>query len=122
MTNRVRKRILAFERLEAKSTPTSLLLALAPLDETFHVTVEQMRDDEVPGHQCLDVDTSANWQFQISTHQLLCFVEENTSCRVEDVSPVARPSAEQCQRVDEMMKLDDVDTRVLILAESYSSE
>jgi hypothetical protein len=118
-----RKRVLAFERLETKATPSSLLLSLAPLDEPFHVNVEQLRDAaDAPSASWVDVDTSANWQFQFTTSDVLQFVNDNTVQRRSDTSGVATPTRDQCRHVDEMMKLNDGDARALIMADSLAQE
>jgi hypothetical protein len=121
MKNKTRKRPLGFERLEVKATPSTLLLALAPLDETFHVAVEQTRDLAGSAEpQWLEVDTSANWRIHFSTHELLHFVDQNTIRRGRDTCAVDAPTAEQCQQVDEMMKLGDHDTRALVISDSLT--
>ena len=49
MAKRRHSRALVFEQLETKSTPSSLLLALAPVSETAHGTLEKIRAGDVLG-------------------------------------------------------------------------
>jgi hypothetical protein len=110
--------VLAFERLETKSTPSTLLLALAPQNDSFHVSLEGIGDNSSSdGPDWVAVDTSANWRFEFSTQQLLYFVEENTWQPRRDTNPVSVPTAAQCQRIDEMMKLDDSEIRALVIVD-----
>jgi hypothetical protein len=122
MKNRSKHRVLAFEPLETKATPSSLLLALAPLDESCHVTVDQLRE-QAPSADSnwMTADTTANWQFTFTTRDLLKFVDDNTIPRDKDTGSIERPSAEQCQRVDEMMKLADDDARAMIVPDTTAA-
>jgi hypothetical protein len=113
-----RLRSLTFERLETKATPSSLLLALAPLDESIHVSIEQIRECATAGWP--GMDTSGNWQFEFLTGDVLRFVERNTRHQDRDSASIACPTAEQCERIDETMKLGDGDVRALIIADNIS--
>jgi hypothetical protein len=114
-----RKRTLAFEQLETKCAPSTMLLVMAPMEDSFHASVEQSRvDSGSTAIVCAQVDTSANWQFQFSTSDLLRFVNENTSCSASSSTTTAAPSPEQCRGADEMMKLGDQDLRALVIADS----
>lgn len=113
------KRKLAFERLEHKCAPSTLLLAIAPLDDDFHAAVEESREkDAAVELVCPTSDVSANWQFQISTSDLLRFVDRNTQSGSAENRIAVKPSAEHCHSADEMMKLGDQDLRALVIADA----
>jgi hypothetical protein len=122
MTRRLKNRILTFERLDAKATPSSLLLALAPLDEPFHQAVERERENAAGDLAELAVATTGSWHFAVSTSDLLRFVENNSSRRVADTRQVVLPTPDECRRADEMMKLGDHDTRAVIIADSLTGD
>ena len=113
-----KSRALGFERLESKCVPTTLLLAVAPLDESFHVTVEQARDQGCAELVCPAAATSENWQFQFTTADLLQFVHNNTHSTSVNVTAISQPTKEQCRSADEMMKLGDQDLRAFVIADS----
>lgn len=116
-----RKRTLSFEQLETKCAPSTLLLVMAPMDDAFHVAIENASADSSSSSNteivCAPVDASASWQFQFSTNDLLRFVHENTSSSAPSTTTSA-PTAEQCRGADEMMKLGDQDLRALVIADS----
>ena len=114
-----RKRTLSFEQLDTKCAPSTLLLVMAPLDDSFHVAIEESQSG--PSHVATvseQIDTSANWQFQFSTSDLLRFVNDNASGSEPSLSCSTVPSVEQCRGADEMMKLGDQDLRALVIADS----
>lgn len=119
MKNRSRKRILAFERLESKATPSSLLLVLAPMHDGAHGALEQALHDPTSSAGSFPaVDASANWQFSVSTVELLHFVETNSYHTRVDTIEVPMPSVEHCRCADEMMRLGDPDVRSMVIADS----
>ena len=119
MKHSKRKRTLSFEQLESKCAPSTLLLVLAPMEDSIHVAVEQSRADLGSAQIiCAEVNTSASWQFQFSTSDLLRFVDDNTSCTASPNVAAAVPTAEQCRGADEMMKLGDQDLRALVIADT----
>ncbi|MGE3778291.1 MAG: hypothetical protein AB7F89_13970, partial [Pirellulaceae bacterium] len=96
MGNRSKVRVLSFERLEVKATPTSLLLALAPQNDNFHAAAERMWEPSSTEFR-LQLDTSANWQVAVSTQELLRFVEDHSCCQDRDYLATSSPSVEQCR-------------------------
>jgi hypothetical protein len=118
MKNRSRKRILAFERLETKASPASLLIAIAPLDPADHEQVEPV----VQNSRSALVDASTNWQYHHSVSTLLQFVEEQTRPATGEPEGAGRlPSQDACESADAMMKLDDPDLLALVRAEQFAS-
>jgi hypothetical protein len=115
-----RKRTLSFEQFETKCAPSTLLLVMAPMEDSFHVAVESRANSKEEDSEivCAQVDTSANWQFQFSTSDLLRFVDDNASCTAPSATVSAAPTADQCRGADEMMKLGDQDLRALVIADS----
>ena len=122
---RATKRKLAFELLENKCTPSTVLLAFAPLDDSFHSQFEQARQSVAFGNASgafgnvsgMKLDVASNWQFQISSTNLLQFVHDNTNGSATTASMV-RPDPEQCRAADAMMKLGDHDLRALVISDS----
>ena len=104
-------RSLAFERLEAKRLPTSLLLMLAPLGDTWHADSETLLAER-------GVDTADHWCHPHSAAELIRFVEEQTPKRGNAGRPLATPSTDQCEEADRMMKLQDSNLRAAVIVES----
>ena len=101
------RRILGFERLERKASPCSLLLHVA--------AAEHGLTEEVQREVGLERDwASGNWKHQIATADLLRFIEGNTSDIKHD-RPGQIPTSNESETADEMMKLDDIDLRSMIV-------
>jgi hypothetical protein len=114
-----RKRTLSFEQLETICAPSTLLLVMAPMEDSFHVAVERSQSDSTSSQiVAAQIDTSANWQFQFSTSELLRFVDDHTACSTLSNAVSTAPTAEQCRGADEMMKLGDQDLRALVIADT----
>lgn len=121
MARRSRKRTLAFEQLETKATPSSLLLVLAPASDAVHGAferVEQVRAGEADSPST--GDTSSHWHFQITTLDLLRFVDEQTAVKDADHGVAPHPTPEDCQHVDVMMRLTNDALRSLVIADTLA--
>lgn len=118
MKHRIRKRVLTFERLERKATPTSLLLVLAPMHDGAHVALEDSLHASSASDSLPAIDTSTNWHFSVSTAELLHFVATNSQPTRDDSVFTPYPTTEHCRCADEMMRLGDSDMRSLVIAES----
>ena len=101
-----RRRILAFERIEQKASPCSLLLLVADADDGC-LADQVQREGERDA-------TASHWQHQFSTSELLRFIETNTSDAAHDL-PAPMPTSTSSEAADEMMKLDDSDLRSMIV-------
>ncbi len=109
-----RKRRLAFELLETKASPSALLLALAPLDESDQRWLEAERamfaapttDAARPTH---DANTG-----------LLEFIDQNTRRPSDSPPPWPAPTAAQATAADNMMTVTDSDLRSLLISELLS--
>jgi len=107
MSTPQRRRILAFERLERKASPCSLLLHVADADDGLA--------EEAQSEVGRERDwASSNWTHQFSTSDLLLFIEENTSEATTD-RPAQTPTSTESETADEMMKLDDTQLRSMIV-------
>ncbi len=105
--NPPRLRHLAFELLEPKSSPSALLLALAPLDE--------------PDQRLIETDRLMYASTTQAAHDanvaLLKFIERNT--RVHEVvgSAMSSPTREEAAATDKMMQVTDTDLRTTLITE-----
>lgn len=107
MSAHKRRRILGFERLERKASPCSLLLLVANADEPLA--------DELPCEVRRDQDLAISfWKHEISTSDLLAFIEQHTSDATRD-RPVQTPTCSQSEAADSMMQLNDADLRNMIV-------
>ena len=106
MSSPQRRRVLAFERLERKASPCSLLLLVASTDA---VPEESQREVGLE-----KVSAASNWTHRVSTTELLTFIEANTSEATPD-RPAQTPTSTESVTADEMMKLDDTDLRSMIV-------
>jgi len=102
-------RVLAFEQLETKRSPASLLVALAPADDDLHADSESAVQQ-----RC--VDSSAAWHHHHSAEEILRFVERQTVHG--SFRPWTSPTPGDCAGADQMMKLQDDDLRAIVIAES----
>lgn len=103
-----KRRILAFEQLERKASPSSLLLLVAESDGAFPV-------EEMQREIGLEREWAAsNWRHRISTAGLLRFIENNTSDTTHD-RPASAPTAIESEAADQMMRLDDTELRSMIV-------
>lgn len=116
MASAKHRRILRFERLEPKASPCSLLLLLAP------------QADHQPTDEVVEVDrglwtteiVASNWRYEHSSDEVLQFIHDNTSS-VDD-RELQRPTSTASTTADEMMRLDDIELRTLIVGAGMASE
>jgi hypothetical protein len=112
MTSTTNLRRLAFERLERKTLPSTLLLLFAPLDDDAHNGAEQAGlFDETSGIRTV----AAQWRFEHEASELLRFVEQHT--RHTRAGMHDRPTAGQCLAVDAMMQLKDATLRSMVASD-----
>lgn len=105
--NPLRPRRLAFELLEPKASPSSLLLVMAPLDEPAQRLIESE-------HALYAAPTAA---IQDSNAALLRFIAENTRGNSSHGSGIPLPTPEQAATADKMMQCTDSDLRSVLIAE-----
>lgn len=111
------KRALGFERLESKSTPSSLMLLLTP--DTAAPADEAAATTEVRASSTVD-ESNTNWHHEHSTADLLRFISANTT--PADQTPSAElPSDDECRTADEMMKLDDDELQGLVFTAVFGT-
>jgi hypothetical protein len=111
-------RQLAFERLESKSAPSSLLLLLATQAELNCLSDEVLCD--IPSCSSATVQTIASkWQFDHSPQVLIDFISANTSQSPAELETWTPPTQADCDSADEMMKLEDEALHTLILSERF---
>lgn len=108
MTSIDRKRVLRFERLEPKAAPCSLMLLLSSTAEDYsHVELVDSQYGASAEH------VSSGWTYEHTTEQILRFIRSNTS-QQEDRA-ITQPTDAQSSAADQMMKLDDIELRSLIV-------
>ena len=109
-----RTRRLAFELLEPKASPSALLLALAPLDETTQRAIEFERS-AYAATVSVGVTHSANVA-------LLEYIDQHTQERPElGHLKVAIPTPAQAAEADKMMQATDTDLRCLLIVEMLAA-
>lgn len=113
--NRLRKRTLRFERLEAKASPAALLVALAPLPEAIQERLEPVLQMEHGSSACHQA--SEKWQFSHSVIALLKFVDQNTLPSENESTVCSPPTWDQCRIADEMMQLKDHALQTVVMAQ-----
>ncbi len=101
-----RLRRLAFELLEPKSSPSALLLALAPLDEPDHRAIESARTMYSSTHAVHEANAG-----------LLKFIERNTQSHKGAPVTMALPTQEETSATDKMMQATDTDLRTTLITE-----
>jgi len=110
-----RTRRLTFEPLEAKCSPTTLLLFCAPLDEPDQAVFESQFQCRSQEHAASDTQARRASAAVIPTARLLQFIAEQTQPAARDPSDVPRPSARQAAAADLMMRATDTELRSLIV-------
>ncbi|HJN11954.1 MAG TPA: hypothetical protein QF564_24930 [Pirellulaceae bacterium] len=105
--NPPRLRRLAFELLEPKSSPSALLLALAPLDELDQRVIESDRAMYATSTNVPNDGSAA----------LLKFIERNTRGDEKAGSTMSLPTREQVAATDKMMQTTDTDLRTTLITE-----
>ena len=121
MTRPKTHRQLAFERLEAKSAPSSMLLLLAVESAETSLSDEVLKEHQLEATATVEV-TGSKWEFEHSPQMLMEFIVTHTSPCPEEIMSWATPSQADCDDADEMMKLEDSELRALVLAEPFSVE
>jgi len=102
MSQPPRRRVLAFEQLEAKVAPSSVPLpTLGEADELATRTSAQLAKLGVA-----EAAPLGNWRFLHDTEQLLTFIAENTVDSTLARTGHYRPTEIECLAADEMMRLD----------------
>ena len=121
MTRSKTHRQLAFERLEAKSAPSSLLLLLAVESTDTSLSDEVLNGHQLEARAAIAV-TSSKWEFEHSPQMLMEFIVTHTSPCPNEITSWTIPSPADCDGADEMMKLEDSELRALVLAEPLTAE
>ncbi len=102
MPGKPRRRYLAFEQLERKSAPSSLLLLLDPAEHsptTHHANA-------VAEHGSLS---------RTSAEELLRFIVDHTGQQPVAALPSELPTVEACAVADDMLRLHDSELRSMVL-------
>jgi len=102
-----RLRRLAFELLEPKSSPSALLLALAPLGEPDQRDIECDRT----------MYASSTRAVQEANVALLKFIEQNTRSHGAAGAAMSMPTREEATAADKMMAATDTDLRTTLTTE-----
>jgi hypothetical protein len=101
-----RLRRLAFELLEPKSSPSALLLALAPLEEPDQRAIESDRTMYASTHAVHEANAA-----------LLKFIEWNTQEGPKPAATIALPTREETSATDKMIQATDTDLRTTLITE-----
>jgi hypothetical protein len=113
MSRQPRRRVLAFEQLELKASPSSILLLLATGGEQDEATSEVCASASATSG-----DSASTWRFAHDTQALLRFIDDNTVGN-HSVIETELPTETECAAADEMMKLDDTDLRTMIVLDTF---
>ncbi len=105
--NPPRARRLAFELLEPKASPSALLLALAPLDESDQRVIESDRAIYATTTNAANDANAA----------LLKFIERNTRSHEGAGAEMSLPTRERAAATDKMMQATDTDLRTTLITE-----
>lgn len=106
-------RSLLYEQLEQKLSPSGLLLALAPLDESEQADLEEWFASDRSRRT-----VEASWRFEHDTTQLLRFVEQNTTPDVPASRPLERWADEAEERSDTWLQLTETRCREAVMAQA----
>ena len=111
MSSPTRRRVLAFEQLEPKASPSSILLLLATGGEM---------DDEasIPAWEAAE-QSSGPWRFAHDTQTLLRFIDAHTDVDCSEHQQPQLPTEDECAAADDMMKVDDMDLRAMIVVDVF---
>ncbi|MCA9162667.1 MAG: hypothetical protein KDA59_21415 [Planctomycetales bacterium] len=120
MKSMPRYRRLAFERLESKAAPSSMLVLLAA---SFDQDVDPKSVELGSGHGAIhgtvhttaDFVADAKWEVSHSPAKLLRFISDNTVSDRAELETYVHPTPQQCDGADAMMRLDDQELRAMIL-------
>lgn len=107
-------RPLAFEQLESKAAPSSLLLVVAASDS--HSGVAEIVGESVAS----DALRVGNYPYE--TEQMLRFIAENTTGCEYSQRPSAIPTATACEISDEMMRQVAIDSDSFFVLGFYEVE
>ncbi|MCA9153797.1 MAG: hypothetical protein KDA38_03380 [Planctomycetales bacterium] len=115
-----RYRRLAFERLESKAAPSSMLVLLAAsfdqdVDPEFVELGSGHGTTHGTVHTTADFGADAKWEVSHSPTQLLRFISDNTVSDRAELETYVHPTPQQCDGADAMMRLDDQELRAMIL-------
>lgn len=117
MSTELSRRCLGFEKLERKELPSSTWILLAATDPHDQSWFEQVGETTLRSSE-IDA-TSHALQPTYSTDELLHFIDEHTYPDRSPARSLPTPSPAQCAAADEMMKLDDLELRDLVLHSTF---
>jgi hypothetical protein len=107
-----RHRPLAFEQLESKAAPSSILLVLSA-DHTDATNAVSQPAELTPAYFVTDSLRVSNYRYE--TEQILRFISENTTGGEHASRPAALPTAAACAASDEMMRQIAVESTSLFV-------